>query len=317
MRIAVVTGVAIFAMAASVLYASSVQRTTADTHSAEAQSTQSLLTDVYRSDSALASFVLTGDPQQLQGHDQAQAQMRAVLAEARRSASNDRVEAALVAEQRQRIGQLLATEGRDLRAPGVAGQRRALRADSALRQGIVERIATLNGRLRARQATNAARENHRAALVAPTLIVLLGLIFGSAAALTVRRARGGAQRRARDRARQERFGEAMQASDGQAEAHGLLKSHLERSIDEAAVTVLNRNNSADRLEASTPLEEDAVLAERLAQARPRSCMAVRLSRQFTQGADSNEVLTCQVCGGLDSRTTCQPLLVGGEVIGAV
>jgi len=316
-RIAVVTGFAIFAMAASVLYTSGVQRTTAEKHASTAQSTQSILTDVYRGDSALASFVLTGDPQQLEERDQALAQLRAVLATAARSAGNDRVGRALVAGQRRLVAQLAAIEAVDLRATSVARQRQALSSDSNVHRALVERIASLNARLRARQSTNADREDQHASLVAPALIVMLGLIFGSAALLAVRRARRDAQRRTRDRARQERFGEAMQASDGQVEAHGLLKSHLERSIDAATITVLNRNNSADRLEASTPLDEDAVLAERLAQARPRSCMAVRLSRQFTQGPDSDEVLTCQVCGGLDSGTTCQPLLVGGEVIGAV
>ena len=109
----------------------------------------------------------------------------------------------------------------------------------------------------------------------------------------------------------------MQVSDSQAEAHGLLKTHLERVITGASITVLNRNNSADRLEPSTALGEDSPLGERLQQARPRSCMAVRLSRPFQGGACSEEVLSCEVCSQLGSRTTCQPLLVGGEVIGAV
>jgi diguanylate cyclase (GGDEF)-like protein len=148
------------------------------------------------------------------------------------------------------------------------------------------------------------------------LIVLLGLLFGTAAFVVARRERAARQERIRFRARQERFGEAMQVAASQAEAHTLLKSHLERSINGAAVTVLNRNNSADRLEATTPVDSDSPLAERLPQATPRSCLAVRLSRPFQQ-ADRNEVYDCQVCGGLADGTTCQPLLVGGEVIGSV
>jgi diguanylate cyclase (GGDEF)-like protein len=44
---------------------------------------------------------------------------------------------------------------------------------------------------------------------------------------------------------------------------------------------------------------------------------VRLSRPYSQGASADEVLACEVCGVLPGATTCQPLLVGGEVIGSV
>jgi hypothetical protein len=42
------------------------------------------------------------------------------------------------------------------------------------------------------------------------------------------------------------FTEAMQVTESEEEAHGLLKRHLERSIPGSAVVILNRNNSADR-----------------------------------------------------------------------
>jgi diguanylate cyclase (GGDEF)-like protein len=162
----------------------------------------------------------------------------------------------------------------------------------------------------------AAREDRRASLVAPLLILALSVLFGSAAALAAHRARRAARRVTAQRALQGRFGEAIQASDSQAEAHRLLKTHLERTIPGTTITVLNRNNSADRLEASTQLTEDSPLAEALVEARPRSCMAVRLSRSFSQGRAGGEVMSCDVCGVSGAETTCQPLLVGGEVIGA-
>jgi diguanylate cyclase (GGDEF)-like protein len=145
---------------------------------------------------------------------------------------------------------------------------------------------------------------------------VLSLLFGSAAALAAYRARRVAGRVTAQRALQGRFGEAIQASDSQAEAHRLLKTHLERIIPDTTITVLNRNNSADRLEASTRVAEDSPLAEALLEARPRSCMAVRLSRSFSQGRNAEEVMSCEVCGVSAADTMCQPLLVGGEVIGA-
>ena len=81
--------------------------------------------------------------------------------------------------------------------------------------------------------------------------------------------------------------------------------------------VLNRNNSADRLEPSKPLSVEHPLFEPLREPKPRSCLAVRLSRQFERGADAGEILSCELCGALAGPSTCQPLLVGGEVIGAV
>ena len=39
------------------------------------------------------------------------------------------------------------------------------------------------------------------------------------------------------------------------EANSLLKRHLERSIPHSTALVLNRNNSADRLEPATPISD--------------------------------------------------------------
>jgi diguanylate cyclase (GGDEF)-like protein len=95
------------------------------------------------------------------------------------------------------------------------------------------------------------------------------------------------ERRERQRdheASQAEFADTMQLSETEGEAHQLLKRHLERTIEGGRVTVLNRNNSADRLEAMT--EVDPLLA-------------------------------CQVCEALPEVKTCEPLLVGGQVIGSV
>jgi diguanylate cyclase (GGDEF)-like protein len=83
------------------------------------------------------------------------------------------------------------------------------------------------------------------------------------------------------------------------------------------VRILVRNNSADRLESAVALPEDDPVASALGHAKPRSCLAVRLSRPVRQGENSDEVLTCEVCGVIPGQSTCQPLLVGGEVIGSV
>ena len=58
-------------------------------------------------------------------------------------------------------------------------------------------------------------------------------------------------------------------------ARQLLQRHLERALPATAAVVLNRNNSADRLEAVTALPPGSPLAGTLRGAEPRSCLAVR------------------------------------------
>ena len=52
---------------------------------------------------------------------------------------------------------------------------------------------------------------------------------------------------------QAEFAETLQIAGDEDEAHRLLQRHLERTLPATSATVLNRNNSADRLEAVTPL----------------------------------------------------------------
>lgn len=111
------------------------------------------------------------------------------------------------------------------------------------------------------------------------------------------------------------FTEAMQLTGSEGEAHNLLKRHLERAIPDSNVTVLSRNNSANRLEPTTAMAAEDPLVALLGQARPRDCLAVR-SGQAHRSDGGDALLTCKVCGDA-TASACRPLLVGGEVIGAV
>ena len=116
---------------------------------------------------------------------------------------------------------------------------------------------------------------------------------------------------------QAEFADTMQLSEAEREAHQLLKHHLERSIDGSQVTVLNRSNSADRLEAATQVAPECPLAGSLQGAKPRSCLAVRFGRGYRGGRDRAPLLTCGICGPLADAVSCEPLLVSGEVIGSI
>jgi diguanylate cyclase (GGDEF)-like protein len=125
------------------------------------------------------------------------------------------------------------------------------------------------------------------------------------------------RRSASPEADQVEFAETLQLAKNEEEAHELLQRHLERIIPDANATVLNRNNSADRLEAVTALPLDSPLLLSLQHAEPQSCLAVRSARRNDQGGDRARLLTCSVCGDCPGTSTCTPLTVSGEVIGSV
>jgi diguanylate cyclase (GGDEF)-like protein len=116
---------------------------------------------------------------------------------------------------------------------------------------------------------------------------------------------------------QAEFADDLQIANDEDEAHRLLQRHLERAIAATTAVVLNRNNSADRLEAVTPLPDGSPLGRTLRGAAPRSCLAVRSGRMHREGGQHPALLSCPVCAACPGASSCVPLTVGGEVIGSV
>jgi diguanylate cyclase (GGDEF)-like protein len=116
---------------------------------------------------------------------------------------------------------------------------------------------------------------------------------------------------------QAEFAETLQIANGEDEAHQLLQRQLERALPATTAVVLNRNNSADRLEAVTPLPPGSPLAGTLRGAEPRSCLAVRSGRTHSESGGRPPLLSCPVCAQVPGASSCVPLMVGGEVIGSV
>jgi len=116
---------------------------------------------------------------------------------------------------------------------------------------------------------------------------------------------------------QAEFADTLQIANNEEEAHQLLGSHLERILPPTTAVVLNRNNSADRLEAGTPLPGGSPLRETLRGAKPHSCLAVRSGRTHHESSAGPTLLSCPVCTRCPGASSCMPLVVGGEVIGSV
>ncbi len=146
------------------------------------------------------------------------------------------------------------------------------------------------------------------------LVVALFMLFALVHLVLVERP---ASRERRARRGQGEFGEAMQVARSEDEAYDVLAGHVARVADASHVTVLNRNNSANRLEPVTPVPAGSAMERSLQGAGPDSCLAVRLARTHERTPGEVPLLSCEVCGRSPERTTCVPSLVGGEVIGAV
>ncbi|HEX5301052.1 MAG TPA: GGDEF domain-containing protein [Streptosporangiaceae bacterium] len=116
---------------------------------------------------------------------------------------------------------------------------------------------------------------------------------------------------------QAEFADTLQIAGDEDEAHGLLQRHLERTLPATSAVVLNRNDSAGRLEAVTPLPAGSPLPATLRGAEPRSCLAVRSGRAHRENDGRGALLSCPVCAPVPGTSCCVPLTVGGEVIGSV
>jgi diguanylate cyclase (GGDEF)-like protein len=116
---------------------------------------------------------------------------------------------------------------------------------------------------------------------------------------------------------QAEFADTLQIANDEDEAQRLLRGHLERILTATTAVVLNRNNSADRLEAVTPLPSGSPLVGTLRGAEPRSCLALRSGRTHREDDSQSALLSCSRCVRVPGASSCVPLTVGGEVIGSV
>ena len=327
MRIWLLVPLCVLCVAAAVLFSSETQRQAADRNFGEAETSQSLLADFLDQERGFSDYVATGRREALADFLVAGERVAAKLDLAAKVSRDDSRELAAVAGQRSawERWQALANQRLGLR------QRRLVNMSAGVvgRDREIDAYTAANHDYRVRLATVRSAEEGRAALVAVWLTLGLSALFvsiGSALMFRMRRReRERRERRAAERTAQDafvssqaRFGEALQVTTSQSEANQLLIRHVQKAIPNSVAMAFNRNNSADRLELAGPIDPSDPLSERLQQAQPRSCLAVRLSRRYERGTDSPEIVDCDICGGLSrAASSCQPLLVGGEVIGSV
>jgi len=153
-----------------------------------------------------------------------------------------------------------------------------------------------------------------ATAIAVAVAVALAALLAAGGLLLTRRIARTEEERQRD---QSELRELLQASDSEQESRDLLIRHIEKLLPRAGAAVLNRNNSDDRLEITVSARSSPLRDADTERIRPRSCMAVRLSHAYDHHPDDQCLQQCEICGEIKGTTTCEPLLVGGQVIGSV
>lgn len=150
------------------------------------------------------------------------------------------------------------------------------------------------------------------AIAVTIMLVLLLAAIGLLARRVIRRE--DARQRGQDELR-----ELLHASESEGESRLLLIRYVERLIPKARAIVFNRNAGDDQLEVTRGInaDESRLPVSDVETLRPRSCMAVRFSRSYDRHPGDDGLTSCEICGALPDASACEPLLVGGQVIGSV
>ena len=312
----------VLAIVGAVWYASGQQRRSLAIGDAHTQSASAMLTAMLNQESGLRGYLLTGDTAFLAPYISGEQQFeRALGASASDSRDGARERRLLDAQTSAARAWQRAAESEI--ANSLPGHPHTSIAQQLKLKAMLDRFRAANAAYTQGEVAQRDVSLAHAGTVLVLIIVVLAGAFGGVGSLFLERSNRRATRARRRlelaRRKQMQFTDVLQTMRSEGEAHALLKRHLERSAPGLEAVVLNRNNSASRLEAATPIAPDTPFSERLASAKPEDCLAVRMAAGHERDPDQagDELLVCDLCGAYAPRTKCLPSLVGGEVIGSV
>ncbi|MBN1530399.1 MAG: diguanylate cyclase [Thermoleophilaceae bacterium] len=303
-------------MAAAVWFSGDRQRAASGRSVAQMQAADQMLTSMQDLESGLIGYLSTGRRVFLARYAKGARNFETGLDRAKQDVASDgrldrsSLDGQLRAarEWQAGAGALLLAARRSADADGRTATTFPERLDRPM-----QRFRMANAEFKREIRAERASRLERAGYFTVGTIALLGVLFGLIGFLVFERRSRAMLRRQRHHGR---FAELLQLALTESEAHGVLKRYLERVVAGSRATVLNRNNSANRLEPSTDIE-DPGLQEALASAEPETCLAIRGGRTYQRAAHREDLMTCKICGCIGRDVTCVPSLVGGEVIGSV
>jgi diguanylate cyclase (GGDEF)-like protein len=290
-----------------------IQRSASNADFEEYQDVTAVRIDMLAQDAALQELLHEPSDRALTRFNDARHAFDQSLAEAR-STEAEAHHGGVLARQQRLADEWSRHAGSGLAALTDPRQReRAVHEDSE-RPDLLQAFLASNAELLDELEEERRERQDRALWIPIGLIALLTLLSGALLWVGVERP---ARSEGRRREEQDELAAALQVSRSEPEAYDVLSRHLSRSTTGTQVTILNRNNSADRLEPVTPVRVDSAVAAGLEGASPDSCLAIRMAGAHKGAPGDQGLLSCEVCGKSPERTTCLPSLVGGEVIGSV
>jgi diguanylate cyclase (GGDEF)-like protein len=314
-RLAALIAVPVVLIACAVFATATIERDSALHSSDQVEAAHGLLTAMLDMETGARGYFETRDPSFLAPWFQGQTDFAAQLARSHSLGAGDAPLQVSLNEQAAGVAawhRVVAAGIARVRGGGLPPASSA----AVTQKAIVDNFRALNSLYQTQLTTRRDSALSLATGLAVGVAAALSIVLVLSGLLMMHRANRREIRRSR---RQQELRELLQVSVSEQESQQLLIRHVEQLVPGSAAAVFNRNSSEDRLDpqlseraGQTPL--DAIQTEQL---RPRSCMAVRLSRSYARTAAEEPLQRCDVCGQIAADVVCEPLLVGGQVIGSV
>jgi diguanylate cyclase (GGDEF)-like protein len=314
-RIALILLIPVVLICTAAFATARIERNSAVHAGAQAAASELMLTAMLDQESGARGFFQTDDARLLAPWFVGSAAFPVALANSRRLAGGSATLGRMLNDQARGAAMLHAVTAGEISTLSAGGAR------PTLRQALIGK-AMMDGF----RAGNAAYDQELIRLRDNSLnaagwfsVAVASALSGLLVAAAILLLQHTARRESRRLRREHELRELLQVSNSEDESRLLLIRHIERVVPGSGAAVLTRSHNDDRLE---PILSDNVAAtalRRLAtdQLVPRSCMAVRLSRSYEQRPGEEPLERCAACGKIGGDVACEPLLVGGQVIGSV
>jgi diguanylate cyclase (GGDEF)-like protein len=314
-RAAALIAIPLVLIACAVFATATIGRESALHAGRQMQAAQDLLTGMLDQETSARGYFQTGRRVFLTPWYQGRAEFAGALARSRTLIGADAPLQQSLRQQQQLSGQWHDAIAAEIARQSQTGRRPNVTAD-ILNKAIMDQFRQANALFQTQLANRRDRALTLASYLAVGLTAALSLLLVAVGIVVVRRS---ARRERAHLGRQQELRELLQVSESEEESQRLLIHHVQRGLPGSVAGVLNRNSSDDRLECRLDPDAGATPLSALAvdQLKPRSCLAVRLSRSYRQRPGDDALLRCEACGKLAADVMCEPLLVGGQVIGSV